>query len=149
MGGRAAQASEQAPGAPLRDHGGVSSPVAARPAALTRRTKVLIAVFGVLVLFSMLVTGVSGFLLAPPRKVLVVTMQQGVGQPARQQVKDDCGGLPGVTQVADQGNPDPRVQGRFPVRFDIGRSTAQQEAALDACLNAHPTVRGFVSEGDQ
>ena len=116
---------------------------------MSTRTTVLLAVFGALMLFSMLVTGVFGFLLAPPKKVLVVTLQQGVGEGARQQLKDDCGGLPGVVQVADQGNPDPRVQGRFPVRFDIGRSTSQQEAALEACIGRHRTVRGFVSEGDQ
>ena len=109
----------------------------------------LLAVFAALMLFSMLVTGVFDFLLAAPKKVLVVTMQQDAVQADRQQLKDDCGSLPGTALVADQGNPDPRIQGRFPVRFDIGRSTPMQEAALEVCINRHPTVRGFLSEGDQ
>ena len=120
-----------------------------RPAPMTRRTKVLITVFAALMLFSMLVTGIFGFLLAPPKKVLVVTMKQGVGEGARQQLKDDCGGLPGVTTVKDQGNPDPVIQGRFPVRFDLGKATDAQEARLEACVDVHHTVRGFLTEGDQ
>lgn len=133
----------------LREDAWVSNPVATSSTPMSRRTKVLIAVFGVLVLFSMLVTGVFGFLLAPPKKVLVVTLKPNVGQVARQQLKDDCGHLAGVVLVPDQGNPNPQVQGRFPVRFDIGPSTAQQEAALEGCISRHPTVRGFISEGDQ
>ena len=117
---------------------------------MSTRTKVLIAVGGVLVLSSMLITGIFGFLLAPPNKVLVVTLEPGAGQVARLQLKADCGGLPGVKPVPDQGNPDPNVQGRFPVRFDIGRATVPQEAALEACINRHDkTVRGFLTEGDR
>jgi hypothetical protein len=117
---------------------------------LSTRTKVLIAVGGVLVLGSMLVTGIFGFLLAPPKKVLVVTMEADAGEAGRDQLKADCGGLPGVAVVADKGNRDPEVQGRFPVRFDIGRATVQEESALEACINRHDkTVRGFLSEGDR
>jgi len=117
---------------------------------MSTRSKVLIAVGGGIVLFSMLVTGLFDFLLAPPQKVLVVTMQTGSGEVARQQLKDDCGGLPGVKVVKDQGNPNPDIQGRFPVRFDIGRATVPQEAALESCLNRHTsTVLGFISEGDR
>ena len=48
------------------------------------------------------------------------------------------------------GNRDPEIQGRFPVRFDIGRATVQEESALEACINRHDTtVRGFLSEGDR
>ncbi len=132
----------------LREDRGVTTSTRSTPPMATR-TKVLITVFGVLVLFSMLVTGVFDFLLAPPKKVLVVTMQQGAGQPARQQLKDDCGHLPGVALVEDQGNPDPAVQGRFPVRFDLGGAADPQEAKLEACVSRHPTVRGFLTEGDQ
>jgi hypothetical protein len=103
----------------------------------------------VLVLLSMLLTGIFGFLLAPPEKVLVVTLQQDADQSDREQLKADCGRLPGVTVVADKGNRDPEVQGRFPVRFDIGEATVQEEAALERCINAHKTVRGFISEGDR
>ena len=121
---------------------------AGRP--LSTRAKVLIAIGGVLLLASMLVTGIFSFLLAPPEKVLVVTMEQGAGQVAREQLKADCGGLPGVEVVADKGNRDPEIQGRFPVRFDIGRATVQEEAALEACVNRHDdTVRGFLTEGDR
>lgn len=103
-----------------------------------------------LVLLSMLVTGVFDFLLAPPNKVLVVTMAQSAGQPERLQLKSDCGHLPGVRLVADIGNPAASVQGRFPVRFDIGRATQVQEAALEACIDRHSrTVRGYLTEGDR
>jgi hypothetical protein len=117
---------------------------------LSTRAKVLIAVGGTLLLLSMLLTGIFGFLLAPPNKVLVVTMQQSAVQADREQLKADCGRLPGVEVVADKGNPNPDIQGKFPVRFDIGEATAREEAALETCINRHQdTVRGFVSEGDR
>jgi hypothetical protein len=115
---------------------------------MSTRAKALIAIGGVLLLVSMLVTGIFGFLLAPPNKVLVVTLVPSAGQAERELLKADCGRLPGVEVVADKGNPDPHVQGRFPVRFDIGRATAPQEAALETCINRHAFVRGFVDEGD-
>jgi len=114
------------------------------------RTRVLVVAAGVLVLSSMLLTGLFNYLLQPPDKVLVVTMVQDAGQPARERLKADCGGLPGVHTVADQGNDDPSVQGRFPVRFSIGTADAQQESALYACIDAHrDIVRGFLTEGDR
>lgn len=116
---------------------------------LSTRAKVLIAVGGTLLLLSMLLTGIFSFLLAPPKKVLVVTMVAGSGQVAREQLKADCGRLPGVKVVADQGNQNADVQGRFPVRFDIGEATVQEEAALETCVNKHDTVRGFLTEGDR
>lgn len=117
---------------------------------MSTRTKVLLVIGGVLMVGSILVTGIFGFLLAPPQKVLVVTMEPSAGERGREQLKADCGGLPGVSVVADKGNPNPEVQGRFPVRFDIGEATVQQEAALEACINRHPeTVRGFLTEGDR
>ena len=118
---------------------------------VVRRTQsVLVAGFAALALTAMLITGVFDFLLAGDPRVLVVTMKQNVGEPARDQLKIDCGGLPGVTVVADQGNGDPRVQGRFPVRFKIGDTTPRQEAALEECINRHPgTVRGLLTEGDR
>ena len=117
---------------------------------MSTRAKVLVGIAGVLVLASMLLTGIFGFLLAPPHKVLVVTMEPDAGQAGREQLKADCGGLPGVRVVADQGNPDSSVQGRFPVRFDIGEATVQEESALESCINRHDkTVRGFLTEGDR
>ncbi|MCW2726984.1 MAG: hypothetical protein JWN35_3905 [Frankiales bacterium] len=117
----------------------------------TRRTQtVLIVCFGALALASILVTGVFNYLLAGDPRVLVVTMQQNVGEAARQQLKDDCGSLPSVSVVADRGNPSPHIQGRFPVRFKIAGATPAQEAALEACVTGHgKNVRGFLIEGDR
>ncbi|MCA1712077.1 MAG: hypothetical protein LC789_10765 [Actinobacteria bacterium] len=117
----------------------------------TRRTNtVLIVLFAALCLFGMLVTGVFNYLLAGDPRVLVVTMKQDVGQAARQQLKDDCGALPGVSLVPDQGGGGDRVQGRFPVRFKIGDTNPAQEAALEECINRHgDTVRGVLTEGDR
>ena len=123
--------------------------LAARGRPMSTRTKVLLALGGSLVLLSMLVTAVHGFLLAPPKKVLVVTMAQDAVQADRLALKQACGGLPGVGVVKDQGNPAASVQGRFPVRFDLGRATAAQEIALEACINRNGAkVRGFLNEGD-
>ena len=117
---------------------------------LSRRAKILISLAGAIVLFSMLVTAVFSFLLAPPKKIEVVTMKAGSGQAAREQLKVDCGRLPGVKVIADRGNPDPKVQGRFPVRFDIGTANARPEAALQTCINEHTdTVEGFITDGDR
>ena len=127
----------------------MNAPVLAERQPLSRRAKVLITLGGLLLLGSMLVTGVFSFLLAPPKKVLVVELVQPSDEGQRQQLKDDCGGLPGVTVVKDQGNPSPEIQGRFPVRFDIGDADIQQEAALEKCINQHAFVRGFLSEGDR
>lgn len=117
-----------------------------RPVA--RRTKVLITIGAALVVVSMLVTAVN-ILLSPAKRVLVVTMVQDSVQADREALKQACGDLPGVKVVADRGNPDPHVQGRFPVRFDIGTATYDQERALTACINQHGSkVRGFLNEGD-
>jgi hypothetical protein len=117
----------------------------------TRRTQtVLIAGFAVLSLAAILVTGVFNYLLAGDPRVLVVTMKQEVGQEAREQLKRDCGSLPGVSVVADKGDKSPLVQGRFPVRFKIGDTTPAQEAALERCINEHSElVRGLLTEGDR
>ena len=117
----------------------------------TRRTNtLLIVLFAALCLAAMLVTGVFNYLLAGDPRVLVVTMKQNAGEQARADLKRDCGALPGVSVVPDQGNPDPRIQGRFPVRFKIAGTTAAQEAALEACVDRHSdTVRGQLTEGDR
>ena len=116
--------------------------------ALSTRAKVLIGTGGAIVLFGMLVAGIN-ILLSPPKLVEVVTMTQDATQADRQALKDACGGLPGVSVVPDQGNPNPEVQRRFTVRFDIGRATTMQRIALETCINAHGEhVRGFLAEGD-
>jgi hypothetical protein len=117
----------------------------------TRRTNtLLIWLFGVLAVSSIVITGIFNHLLAGDPRVLVVTMAQDAGQPAREQLKRDCGSLPGVSVVPDKGNPSPQIQGRFPVRFKIGGTTPQQEAALESCINEHGSqVRGILTEGDR
>ncbi|MCW2570336.1 MAG: hypothetical protein JWO88_394 [Frankiales bacterium] len=118
--------------------------------ASRRTNRVLITLFGVLMAGSIVVTGIFTHLLAGDPRVLVVTMQQGAGQSARDVLKRDCGSLPGVTVVADEGNPDPEIQGRFPVRFKIGGTTPREEAALEACIDKHGSlVRGVLTEGDR
>lgn len=112
------------------------------------RSKVLLGIGGGLLLLSMLITGFN-ILLSPAKKVLVVTMSQDAVQADRVALKAACGDLAGVVVVKDIGNPSSSVQGRFAVRFDIGRATPGQEIALEMCINEHGSkVRGFLSEGD-
>ena len=126
----------------------MTTQIAAEGTALSRRAKVLIGAGAAIVLFGMLVAGFN-ILFSPAKLVEVVTMTQDATQADRQALKDACGGLPGIKVVPDQGNPDPEVQGRFPVRFDIGRATSAQRIALESCINAHgEKVRGFLAEGD-
>lgn len=111
------------------------------------RTKALLVAFGVVALFGMLVAGVSNQLLGGDRRVLVVTLEQGVSQADRDTLKTACGTLPGVTVVADRGAPE--RQYRLPVRFGITGASVQQEAALEACIGRYPDlVRGFITQGD-
>ena len=115
-----------------------------------RRNVVAVWVFGTLALGGILFPAFTNYLFAGDKRVLVVTMGPTAGQEGRQAVKDDCGALPGVRVVADRGNPDPRIQGRFPVRFDIADSTPAQQAALQSCVNDHASdgVLGFITEND-
>lgn len=111
---------------------------------------VLITLFAVLATTSIVVAGVFTKLLAGDPRVLVVTMQQDAGQPARELLKRECGSLPGVSVVPDKGDSSPAVQGRFPVRFKIGGATPAQEAALESCIDRHSSlVRGILTEGDR
>ena len=99
---------------------------------------------------SIVMAGVFAYFVEGRDRVLVVTMKQGVTQADRDQLRADCGGLPGVEVVADRGNPDPEIQRRFPVRFVITAANPRQEAALEACVEARTeTVRGFLVEGDR
>jgi hypothetical protein len=126
----------------------VSTQLAVEGQALSTRAKVLIGTGAVIVLFGMLVAGFN-ILFSPPNLVEVVTMTQDATQADRQALKDACGALPGIKVVKDQGNPSPEIQGRFPVRFDIGRATTRQRIALETCINQHGSkVRGFLAEGD-
>jgi hypothetical protein len=118
--------------------------------ASRRTTTILISLFAALMVSSIVVTGVFNHLLAGDPRVMVVTMQQDAGQAGRDQLKRDCGSLPGVTVVADRGRDDPAVQGRFPVRFGLAGATPAQEAALESCIDQHRSVvRGLLIEGDR
>lgn len=110
----------------------------------------MVGVFAALALAGILFPAFTNYLFAGDQRVLVVTMEQGAGQPAREALKRACGDLPGVSVVPDRGDPDPRIQGRFPVRFDIADSTQRQEAALQGCVNNHEDlgVVGFLVEND-
>jgi hypothetical protein len=113
-----------------------------------RRTRAVVGVFLALALAGILFPAFTNYLFAGDRRVLVVTMDQDAGQEQRQALKEACGGLPGVRVVADRGNSDPRVQGRFPVRFDIADITDRQLGALTSCINRQPGVRGLLAEND-
>ena len=113
-----------------------------------RRTRAVVGVFLALALAGILFPAFTNYLFAGDRRVLVVTMDQDAGQEQRQALKEACGDLPGVRVVADRGNADPRVQGRFPVRFDIADITDRQLAALNGCIERQPGVRGFLAEND-
>ncbi|MCA1711961.1 MAG: hypothetical protein LC789_10165 [Actinobacteria bacterium] len=118
--------------------------------ASRRTSTLLIALFGVLMVASIVITGVFNHLLAGDPRVLVVTMTQTAGEADRELLKHDCGTLPGVTVVADAGNPSPDLQGRFPVRFGLAGATPAQEAALEVCIDKHHSiVRGLLTEGDR
>lgn len=112
-----------------------------------RRNRAALVAFAALALLGTLLPA-FGHLFGGDARVLVVTMAQDAGQPRREALKAACGSLPGVSVVPDKGNPDPRIQGRFPVRFSLAGATATQEAALTACVGRQPAVRGFLVEGD-
>jgi hypothetical protein len=116
-----------------------------------QRNRAVLATFAVLALGGILFPAFSNYLFAGDQRVLVVTLEQDAGQDRREGLKAACGTLPGVSVVPDRGNPDPRIQGRFPVRFDIADTTTQQEAALLLCLNQNRerfAVRGYLPEND-
>ena len=116
-----------------------------------RRNRVALVTFAVLALGGILFPAFSNYLFAGDRRVLVVTLEQDAGQTKREGLKAACGTLPGISVVADKGNPDPRIQGRFPVRFDIADPPTRQEAALLLCLNQNRErfgVRGYLPEND-
>jgi hypothetical protein len=112
------------------------------------RDRALLIAFAVLALSGILFVAFTNYLFAGDQRVVRVTMVQDAGQPAREALKRACGDLPGVTPVADKGDPDPRIQGRFPVRFDVADSTPPQYAALAACINEQDKVLGFITEND-
>ena len=113
-----------------------------------RRDRALLVAFGLLALTGILFVAFTNYLFAGDQRVVRVTMVQDAGQPARDALKRACGDLPGVRPVADRGDPDPRVQGRFPVRFDVADSTPPQYAALAGCINEQDDVLGFITEND-
>lgn len=113
-----------------------------------RRDRALLLAFALLALSGILFVAFTNYLFAGDQRVVRVTMVQDAGQPARLALKQACGSLPGVRAMPDQGNPDPRIQGRFPVRFDVSDSTPPQYAALAGCINEQDKVLGFITEND-
>ncbi len=102
--------------------------------------------FATLALAGMLFVAFTNYLFAGDVRVLVVTMDQASTSEQRKALKAGCGDLPSVSVVPDRGNPDPRLQSRFAVRFSIAGATAQEEAALTTCVNQQTGVRGFLVE---
>ena len=113
-----------------------------------RRNRVAIGVFATLALGGILYPAFTEYLFAGDQRVLVVTMDQDAGTEQRAALKQACGSLPGVSVVADRGDPDPRLQRRFTVRFDIGDITDRQLTVLTGCINRQQGVRGFLTESD-
>lgn len=113
-----------------------------------QRNRALLAAFAALALLGMLFVAFTNYLFAGDQRVVRVTMVQDAGQPAREALKRACGDLPGVRVVPDRGNPDPRIQGRFPVRFSVKDSTASQYAALAGCIGEQDGVLGLITEND-
>ncbi len=116
-----------------------------------RRNRAALVAFATLALGGILFPAFSNYLFAGDQRVLVVTLEADAGQDRREGLKRTCGDLPGVSVVPDRGDPDPRIQGRFPVRFSIADTTTQQEAALLRCLNDNRDrfeVRGYLPEKD-
>jgi hypothetical protein len=113
-----------------------------------KRTRASVWAFALLALAGILFPAFTNYLLAGDRRVLVVNLQQNAGQPAREALREACGGLPGVRNVADRGNPDPRIQGRFPVRFDIADITSPQYSALTGCVDRQPGVLGYLTKNE-
>ena len=113
-----------------------------------RRDRALLVAFATLGLLGILFVGFTNYLFAGDQRVVRVTMVQDAGQPAREALRRACGDLPGVTPVPDKGDPDPRIQGRFPVRFDVSDSTPAQYAALAGCIDRQDKVLGIITEND-
>lgn len=112
------------------------------------RNRVAVGIFAGLALFGILFVAFTNYLFAGDQRVVRVTMVQDAGQPAREALREACGSLPGVRQVPDRGNPDPRIQGRFPVRFAVSDITPAQFAALTACIENQPGTLGTITEND-
>lgn len=114
------------------------------------RNRIAVTGFASLALLGILYPAFTNYLFAGDQRVMVVSMQQGAGQEARERLKEACGGLPNVRVITDRGNPDPRIQGRFPVRFDIAATSAREQAALEGCINDNSDigVLGLFVEGD-
>jgi hypothetical protein len=113
-----------------------------------QRNRALLVTFAVLALGGILFPAFTNYLFAGDRRVVVVTMAQDAEQRDRENLKSVCGRLPGVRVIADRGNPDPKVQGKFAVRFDVADITAPQYAALTGCISRQPGVRGLLTEND-
>ncbi len=114
----------------------------------TRRNRALLVAFAALAFLGILYPAFTNYLFAGDQRVVRVTMVQNSGQAAREALKQACGDLPGVSALPDRGDPDPRIQGRLPVRFDVSGSTPTQYAALAGCIDRQDDVLGIITEND-
>jgi hypothetical protein len=109
-----------------------------------RRNRAALMAFAALALLGILYPAFTNYLFGGDRRVLVVTMAQDADQADREALKSACGDLPSVEVVPDRGDPDPRLQSRFAVRFRIAGASTVEEAALTACVGDQPGVRGYL-----
>ena len=113
-----------------------------------RRTRAVVGTFLALALAGILFPAFTNYLFAGDQRVLRVTMVQDAGEPAREALKRNCGSLPGISVVPDKGDPDPRIQGRFPVRFDVADTSPAEYSALTGCIDEQADVLGYITEND-
>ena len=114
----------------------------------TRRNRALLVAFAALAFLGILYPAFTNYLFAGDQRIVRVTMVQNSGQAARVALKRACGDLPGVSALPDRGDPDPRIQGRLPVRFDVSGTTPEQYAALAGCIDRQDAVLGIITEND-
>ncbi len=108
------------------------------------RNRVIILGFGLIVL-GFMIFNATGLLTAGDTRELVVSLKLPATDAQRAEVKQQCGTLPGVTVVPDQG--DPAKQKNLPVRFSLRGSTFKQEVALNSCVEGLSRLVQSVDNG--
>lgn len=104
--------------------------------------RIIITAFGVLAATAIVVTGIFTRLVPGDSRQVLINVNQGITDADRTTVKQACGHLPGISVIADRGNP--ARQFAFPIRFRLTGSTPAQESALYACVNTFPQfVKGI------
>lgn len=101
-----------------------------RPWWRTRRGWVLAAL---LVAFTAQMAWTAARTQLDDERVAMVSLRAGTTAEQRQEVRETCSDVPGVSLVEDVGRPD--LAERFPARFSLSGATLDQEAALVRCLD--------------